>query len=210
VDSPRPAGREHRVRTSERRRGSAVFLACFKKRTVEIHRAARTDCVDQMPSRRRRPWFLCTEDAGDGQCCGRQVAKLYARGHVFACRQCCGLAYASQCENPRHRALSKSQKIRMRLGGSPSILELFPEKPPGCTGGPMVGCSTRPQPRRSAGALWSATTCVGTIPVFCATRASAGDSFLSRPGNRWPPLPLRSTRYSSTKRACLGVGIPDY
>jgi hypothetical protein len=76
-----------------------------------------------------RPWFLCTEDAGDGQCCGRRVAKLYPRGHVFVCRHCCGLAYASQSENPRHRALSKSQKIRMRLGGSPSILELFPEKP---------------------------------------------------------------------------------
>jgi hypothetical protein len=40
------------------------------------------------------------------------------------------LAYASQSENRRHRALSKSQKIRMRLGGSPSILELFPDKPP--------------------------------------------------------------------------------
>src|SRR4029077_20281903 len=53
-----------------------------------------------------RPWFLCTEDAGDGQCCGRRVATLYPRGHVFACRQCCGLAYASQSENRRHRALS--------------------------------------------------------------------------------------------------------
>ena len=78
-----------------------------------------------------RPWFLCTEDAGDGQCCGRRVAKLYPRGHVFVCRHCCGLAYASQSESARHRALSKSQKIRMRLGGSPSILELFPDKPPG-------------------------------------------------------------------------------
>ena len=78
-----------------------------------------------------RPWFLCTEDAGDGQCCGRRVAKLYPRGHVFACRQCCGLAYASQSENRRHCALSKSQNIRMRLGGSPSILDLFPDKPPG-------------------------------------------------------------------------------
>jgi hypothetical protein len=64
------------------------------------------------------------------QCCSRRVAKLYPHGHMFACCQCCGLAYASQSENARHRALSKSQKIRMRLGGSPNILELFPEKPP--------------------------------------------------------------------------------
>jgi hypothetical protein len=77
-----------------------------------------------------RPWFLCTEDAGDGKCCGRRVAKLYLRGHVFACRKCCGLVYASQSESPQHRALSKSQKIRMRLGGGPSILDPFPGKPP--------------------------------------------------------------------------------
>ena len=76
-------------------------------------------------------WFLTSCFFLAIQCCGRRVAKLYPRGHVFACRQCCGLAYASQCENPRHRALSKSQKIRMRLGGSPSILDLFPDKPPG-------------------------------------------------------------------------------
>jgi hypothetical protein len=76
-----------------------------------------------------RPWFRCTAYVG-GRPCGRRVAKLYLRGHVFACRQCCGLAYASQSENPQHRAISKSQKLRMRLGGGPSILDPFAEKPP--------------------------------------------------------------------------------
>jgi hypothetical protein len=78
-----------------------------------------------------RPWFLCTEDAGDGQCCGRRVAKLYPRGHVFMCRQCCGLAYASQSENPLDRSIRRARHIRARLGGGPSILDLFPDKPPG-------------------------------------------------------------------------------
>jgi hypothetical protein len=71
-----------------------------------------------------RPWFCCR------QYCGRRVAKLYQRGHVFACRQCCGLAYASQSENPRYRAISRAQKLRMGLGGGPSILDPFAEKPP--------------------------------------------------------------------------------
>jgi len=47
-----------------------------------------------------RPWFLCTADAEGGQCCGRRVAKLYPRGHVFMCRQCCGLAYAAIVFHP--------------------------------------------------------------------------------------------------------------
>ena len=77
-----------------------------------------------------RPWFLCTEDAGDGQCCSKRVAKLYPRGHSFVCRQCCGLAYASQSENPLDRSIRRARNIRARLGGGPSILDLFPEKPP--------------------------------------------------------------------------------
>ena len=76
-----------------------------------------------------RPWFRCSASVG-GRPCGRRAARLYLRGHVFACRQCCGLAYASQSENPRYRAISKSQKLRMRLGGGPSILDPFAEKPP--------------------------------------------------------------------------------
>ncbi len=80
-----------------------------------------------------RPWFLCTEEAGEGKCCGRRVAELYAGddSHLFACRSCRGLAYQSQSESPRYRAISKSQKIRKRLGGRPSLVDPFPEKPRG-------------------------------------------------------------------------------
>jgi hypothetical protein len=44
---------------------------------------------------------------------------------------CYQLAYASQHEPARRRGLGKSQKIRMRLGGSPNIFEEFPDKPKG-------------------------------------------------------------------------------
>jgi hypothetical protein len=61
----------------------------------------------------------------------RKSVEQRVRGQVFACRQCCGLTYASQREIPRHRAISRVQKIRMRLGGSANLLERFPKKPRG-------------------------------------------------------------------------------
>ena len=77
-----------------------------------------------------RPWFRCTASV-DGRPCGRRVAKLYLRdAPVFACRHCCGLAYASQQEVPRHRAIRRAQKLKMQLGGGPSLLDPFPGKPP--------------------------------------------------------------------------------
>jgi hypothetical protein len=76
----------------------------------------------------RRPWFTCPIYS-NGRYCGRRVAKLFQAGDLFACRQCYGLAYQSQQENPRDRAISRVQKMRMRLGGSPNLLEPFPEKP---------------------------------------------------------------------------------
>jgi hypothetical protein len=76
-----------------------------------------------------RPWFRCTA-AADGRYCGRRVAKLYFGGSaVFACRQCFGLAYASQRESLPHRGIARARKIRMRLGGGPNLLDSFPAKP---------------------------------------------------------------------------------
>jgi hypothetical protein len=77
-----------------------------------------------------RPWFICSVRS-NGAFCGRKVTKLYAGGPLFACRHCYVLTYASQQEPLRERGLFKSQKIRMDLGGSPNMLEEFPDKPKG-------------------------------------------------------------------------------
>jgi hypothetical protein len=73
-----------------------------------------------------RPWFLCP-----AQRCGRRVAKLYLGGRIFACRLCYRLAYQSQNESPVNRAVSRAQKIRVKLGGSTDLSSPFPEKPKG-------------------------------------------------------------------------------
>jgi hypothetical protein len=72
-----------------------------------------------------RAWFLCPH-AG----CGRRVAILWG-GTIFYCRQCYNLAYESQNETAHDRALRKYQAIRMKLGGSGSLAEDFPDKPRG-------------------------------------------------------------------------------
>ena len=77
-----------------------------------------------------RPWFVCSVRS-NGVDCGRRVTKLYSAGRLFACRKCYRLTYASQQESVLHRGLGKSQKIRMRLGGSPNMSEEFPDKPKG-------------------------------------------------------------------------------
>ena len=77
-----------------------------------------------------RPWFVCPART-DGKNCGRRVAVLYLTGEAFACRCCCGLAYASQQKDPLVRNVSRSQKIRMRLGGSPNLFAPIPERPRG-------------------------------------------------------------------------------
>jgi hypothetical protein len=76
----------------------------------------------------QRPWFVCSISC-NGRYCGRRAALLYGAGELFACRRCYGLAYASQQEAPRHRGMSRAQKIRMRLGGSANLCRPFPEKP---------------------------------------------------------------------------------
>jgi hypothetical protein len=79
----------------------------------------------------QRPWFRCIAESA-GSCCGRRVAKIYLGGSsVFACRRCYGLAYRSQSNSAFHRYIAKAMQIRMRLGGSPSLLDPFPPKPKG-------------------------------------------------------------------------------
>ena len=78
----------------------------------------------------RRAWFRCAVYS-NGRYCGRRVALLYGAGELFACRRCYGLAYASQQERARFRSIGRSRKIRMRLGGSPDLLQPFPERPRG-------------------------------------------------------------------------------
>src|SRR5438270_9179348 len=78
----------------------------------------------------KRPWFVCTSSRR-GRYCERRVVKLYLRyGSQLACRDCFGLAYASQQESPHSRAIGQARKIRMRLGGSENLRQPFPEKPP--------------------------------------------------------------------------------
>jgi hypothetical protein len=69
-----------------------------------------------------RAWFLCG--------CGRRVAILYAGG-ALACRYCRQLAYPVEQESKWHRTLRRARAIRMRLRGSLSLADPFPEKPKG-------------------------------------------------------------------------------
>lgn len=77
-----------------------------------------------------RPFFICP-GVVNGIACGRRVAKLYGPGRYFLCRHCYRLTHASQNEAPLDRALRRSNKIRLRLGGEPGMLAPFPPKPKG-------------------------------------------------------------------------------
>ena len=71
-----------------------------------------------------RRWFTCPR-------CSKRVAVLYAPGRTFACRQCCGLGYATQKEGVGDRASTKVNKLRKRLGWVTGILKDTGGKPKG-------------------------------------------------------------------------------
>jgi hypothetical protein len=93
----------------------------------------RLDLVSTSPNYGGQRWWFVCRGLGWERSCGRRVRKLYlAPGQkYFACRRCCDLRYASQCEDYAHRAMSKAQAIRVRLGGSAAMLDEFPPKPKG-------------------------------------------------------------------------------
>lgn len=66
-----------------------------------------------------RAYFICAGLAGPP--CGRRAVKLYADRRGFFCRQCLGLAYASQNEDAWDRARRRAQKARLRIGGGPDV-----------------------------------------------------------------------------------------
>ena len=84
------------------------------------------DRVPRAPHGGRRWWFRCPAT-------GWRVARLHlpSGGQIFAGRRAYGLAYRSQRERAYDRALTRTQDIRVKLGGSPSLAEPFPDKPKG-------------------------------------------------------------------------------
>ena len=83
-----------------------------------------------------RWWFSCPLQM-KGVPCGRRVRKLFLPpgSHYFGCRNCHNLTYDSRKENAMNRALTKTQRIRVRLGDSSSLSESFPPKPKGMWSG---------------------------------------------------------------------------
>ena len=84
--------------------------------TVEI---AHTPC----PFGGERAWWLCPG-------CGCRAIRLYQLAGTLRCRNCHRLVYASQRATAGDRAITRAQAIRLRMGGSASLLVPFPEKPP--------------------------------------------------------------------------------
>jgi hypothetical protein len=62
-----------------------------------------------------RPWFVCDVQA-NGVYCGRQVAKLYGAGRLFACRHCYRLAYQVQRGGLMDRAHHRLARLHRKLG----------------------------------------------------------------------------------------------
>lgn len=75
-----------------------------------------------------RPYFVCPGYWAEHPC-GRRVAKLWFLDECFLCRSCQGLNYRSQSQSARQRKLRRGNKIRRRLGGTPTAP--FPERPKG-------------------------------------------------------------------------------
>src|SRR5215469_7562000 len=86
-----------------------------------------------------------------------RVAILYG-GPIFVRRQCYHLVYESQREQP-HRAMRRTRKIRMKLGGSQSLDERFPAKPRGCNGVPTSGSNVKLSTRATVHGLREYLSC---------------------------------------------------
>jgi len=62
-----------------------------------------------------RPWLVC-DVLANGVQCGRQVAKLYLAGRLFACRHCYHLGYEVQRGSLMDRAHHRLARFHRKLG----------------------------------------------------------------------------------------------
>jgi hypothetical protein len=110
---------------------SAILRALLDPNTAPLREVAETVRIVRVPCRfgGSRPYFICP-GVVHGITCGRRVVKLHGTGRYFLCRHCYRLAYASQSEGTRDRAIRRARKIRESLGGDPNITAPFPKKPP--------------------------------------------------------------------------------
>ena len=101
-----------------------VLTYCCRPRGGEWENVEQIIYLDQTPCNYggHRTWFLCPG-------CLKRIAVLYRVGKYFRCRHCYGLTYSSQKKNRMDRLCKKASKIRMRMGGDGSLLDLFPDKP---------------------------------------------------------------------------------
>jgi hypothetical protein len=76
-----------------------------------------------------RPWFLCDVHA-NGVHCGRQVAKLYGAGRLFACRHCYHLGYEVQRGSPMDAAHRHLARLHRRLGADYNGPDWIPPQRP--------------------------------------------------------------------------------
>lgn len=102
----------------------SMVLSYFMKSTGEVVEQRVQTQTSPCRLGGQRHWFTCPK-------CGKRVAVLYAPGRYFACRQCGGLAYATQKQGAGDRASTSVNKIRKLLGWQAGILNDTGGKPKG-------------------------------------------------------------------------------
>jgi hypothetical protein len=99
-------------------RGDAVTLEYrFRSGGEEWHSIEQRVPIRWTPCRLggERPWFICDVWA-NGVHCGRQVAKIYGAGKLFACRDCYRLGYRAQRGDRMDRAHHRLRRLHEKLG----------------------------------------------------------------------------------------------
>ena len=96
----------------------------------------------------QRPWFVCTAYFG-GRRCGQRAAVLYDAGIAFACRACCGLAYASQAETRRFAPLAALARSECDLEAAQILARPSRISQSGCIGEPTVAFAQALRPHNA-------------------------------------------------------------